>query len=77
MRWRPAGCFVDGRQLVLPVSTTMSPDDFVGYLSTVSAYLMLSPGDLAATLDAIRGVLPEQVSVRADVTVQLARGRAS
>lgn len=65
--------FADVRQVLLPRRTTMSAPDFVGYLSTVSAYLELADPARAAVLERIRAVLPERVEVVADLTLHLAR----
>ncbi|MFF5402961.1 hypothetical protein ACFY8K_02335 [Streptomyces misionensis] len=54
----------------------MSAPDFVGYLSTVSAYLQLPPSRRQQVPDAITEVLPESVGITADVIVRLARRRA-
>jgi hypothetical protein len=65
--------FVDVRQETLPRRLVMDADDFVGHLSTVSAYLQLREGDRARALRAVVAVLPAQVEVDADLTVHLAR----
>ncbi|WP_446665916.1 hypothetical protein [Flexivirga sp. B27] len=65
--------FTDVRETTLEQRLTLTADDWVGYLSTVSAYLVLGEADRAAALTAIRDVLPATVEVTADVTVHLAR----
>ncbi len=61
------------RQRTLERRLSMSAGDYVGHLSTVSAYLVL-PEDLRAeVLDRIAAVLPERVSVNADLVLHLAR----
>jgi SAM-dependent methyltransferase len=65
--------FADVRQVVIERRLTMSADDFVGYLSTVSAYLELPLRDRAQVYRRIRQVLPETVEITADVVAHLAR----
>jgi SAM-dependent methyltransferase len=65
--------FADVRQALVGHRLTMSARDYVGHLSTVSAYLQLETSQQEQVLDQIMQVLPEQVSVTADVTLHLAR----
>ncbi|GAA1858528.1 class I SAM-dependent methyltransferase [Asanoa iriomotensis] len=65
--------FTDVRQSVIPQRLTVTADDYVGYLSTVSAYLELPPADQEQVYGRIRRVLPETVEIVADVIVHLAR----
>ncbi|MFC4150373.1 class I SAM-dependent methyltransferase [Micromonospora mangrovi] len=65
--------FTDVRQSVIERRLTMTAHDFVGLLSTVSAYLTLPPAAREQVFDRIVRVLPEAVEVTADVTVHLAR----
>lgn len=65
--------FTDVRQCVVERRTTMSARDYVGHLSTVSAYLELTAPAREAALARILEVLPEQVDVVADLTLHLAR----
>lgn len=65
--------FTDVRELVVEQRLTLRAADWIGYLSTVSAYLVLSDEDRVAVLAAIRDVLPETVELLADLTVHLAR----
>ncbi|MFF4652790.1 class I SAM-dependent methyltransferase [Streptomyces sp. NPDC001380] len=65
--------FVDVRQSVVERRLTMSADDYVGYLSTVSAYLQLPQPRRRQAYDAIARALPGTVGVVADITVHLAR----
>ncbi|MGN6412653.1 hypothetical protein [Flexivirga sp.] len=65
--------FVDLRETVLEQRLTFARADWIGYLSTVSAYLVLSEEDRAAAFAAIGDVLPDAVDVHADVTLHLAR----
>jgi len=54
---------------------TVSADFYVGHLATVSAYLQMDAPVRAEVLRRIREVLPEQVSIAADLTLHLARRR--
>jgi hypothetical protein len=65
--------FTDVREGMIERRLQLPADDWVGYLSTVSAYLMLGEMDRAAALDAIAKTLPEVVEVTADLTLHLAR----
>ena len=60
-------------QTDLPRVVTMSATDFVGRLTTVSSYLMLSPADRADLLHLVRSVLPDHVDI--DATLHLATAR--
>jgi hypothetical protein len=51
----------------------MSAGDYVGHLSTVSAYLVLREELRVEVLDRIAAALPERVSVNADLVLHLAR----
>jgi SAM-dependent methyltransferase len=65
--------FVDVRQSTLERRTIMSSDDYVGHLSTVSAYLQLPEPIRREALDAIREVLPPRVEMVGDLQLHLAR----
>ncbi|MCW2525942.1 MAG: methyltransferase [Pseudonocardiales bacterium] len=65
--------FIDVCLSILERRTTMSARDYVGYLSTVSAYLQLPAPVRAEALDRIMKSLPADVSVIADLTLHLAR----
>jgi SAM-dependent methyltransferase len=65
--------FTDVEQRDLPSVATTNAADFVGRLSTVSAYLMLGPKERAEALRQVRAVLPDQVKV--DNTLQLSLAR--
>jgi len=65
--------FGDVRRSVLERRMRMPADDYLGLLSTISAYLVLPATTRQATFAAIREVLPDEVDVMADVTVHLAR----
>ncbi len=67
--------FTDVRQSIVERRTTLSADEYVGYLSTVSAYLILPVAVRHTVFDRILAVLPERVMVTADVTVHLGRRR--
>ncbi|MEV0529625.1 class I SAM-dependent methyltransferase [Streptomyces sp. NPDC050439] len=65
--------FTDVRQSLIRRRLTLSARDYVGQLSTISAYLMLPPPERRQVLRHIARVLPETVEVAADLTVHLAR----
>ena len=48
---------------------------YVGHLGTISAYLMLDAPAREAVLGQILEVLPQQVTIAADLTVHVARLR--
>jgi SAM-dependent methyltransferase len=68
--------FADVRQFVIERRLTMSARDYVGHLSTVSAYLELPAFEQEQVFDQITQALPETVEVAADITVHLARRRS-
>jgi hypothetical protein len=57
-------------------SLTMSARDYVGHLSTISAYLELPIWEQEQVYSLIMQVLPETVEIVADITVHLARRRS-
>jgi SAM-dependent methyltransferase len=65
--------FTDVRQAVLRRRLAMSAEDYVGHLSTVSAYLGLPAAQQEQVYDRIRQVLPETVEINADIIAHLAR----
>ncbi|WP_344180390.1 class I SAM-dependent methyltransferase [Kribbella lupini] len=67
--------FTDVRQLVVERRLTMSAHEYVGHLSTVSAYVLLEPADRDEVFRRILEVLPETVEINAEVTAHLARRR--
>lgn len=78
MQWpgtelRRSAWFADVRQSVVERRLTMSAADYVGYLSTVSAYLQLPEPVREQVFASIRRVLPGTVEIAADITVHLAR----
>ncbi len=68
-----SGLFIDVTQIVLEHRTTVSARDYVGLLSTVSAYLELEPADREAALENVLAVLPALVHVVGDIRLHLAR----
>jgi len=80
MQWpgtelRRSAWFADVRQFVIGRRLTMSARDYVGHLSTISAYLELPATEQEQVYGLILRVLPETVEVAADVIVHLARRR--
>jgi SAM-dependent methyltransferase len=67
--------FADVQQFVIERRLTMSARDYVGHLSTISAYLELPTSAREQVYSQIMQVLPEAVEVAADITVHLARRR--
>lgn len=65
--------FVDVRQSTIERRTTMSARDYIGHLSTISAYLELPVSVREHVFDRILRVLPDRVSLAADITLHLAR----
>lgn len=68
--------FTDVKQLVIPRRLTMSARDYVGHLSTISAYLELPAAEREQVFASIQRVLPETVEVVADIFAHLARRRS-
>ncbi len=68
--------FEDVRQAVVERRWTTSAADYIGHLSTVSAYLQLPPADRRRTFEAIERALPGTVGIAADIVVHLARRRS-
>jgi SAM-dependent methyltransferase len=67
--------FADVQQSVIERSLAMSARDYIGHLSTVSAYLELPASEQEQVYSRIRQVLPERVEIAADIIVHLARRR--
>jgi SAM-dependent methyltransferase len=67
--------FADVQQFVIERRFTMSARDYIGHLSTVSAYLELPTLVQEQVYSQIMQVLPETVEIAADITVHLARRR--
>ena len=81
MRWpgtelQRSEWFTEVRQVVIARRLTMSARDYVGYLSTVSAYLKLPAADQEQAFTRIMHVLPETVDIVADIVAHLARRHA-
>ncbi|MGH8876030.1 MAG: class I SAM-dependent methyltransferase [Stackebrandtia sp.] len=70
-----SGPFVDVRQSVIERRPTMSAGDYIGHLSTISAYLELPAAERERAFSRISQVLPETVELNADIIVHLARRR--
>lgn len=68
-----APAFADVRRRVIERRVRMSAADYLGLLSTISAYLVLPEATRRAAFTAILRVLPDEVDVAADVTLHLAR----
>lgn len=65
--------FADVQQCVIERPLTMTARDYVGHLSTVSAYLVLPAHEREQVFGRITQVLPETVELAADITVHLGR----
>ncbi|MEV4417664.1 class I SAM-dependent methyltransferase [Catellatospora sp. NPDC049609] len=65
--------FTDVRQSVIERRLTMSARDYVGHLSTISAYLVLPAATQDQIYRRILRVLPDTVEIDADIIVHLAR----
>jgi len=65
--------FTDVQQQRVERRLTLSADDYLGYLSTVSAYIALPSVEREQAFGQIRQALPETVEITADLTVHLAR----
>ncbi|WP_340538917.1 class I SAM-dependent methyltransferase [Nocardioides sp. GXZ039] len=78
MRWpgselEASPLFTDVRQEHLARRLTLSADDYLAHLATISAYLQLAPAIRTAAFAAMGEALPGQVELSADLTVHLAR----
>jgi SAM-dependent methyltransferase len=67
--------FADVQQFVIGRHLTMSARDYMGHLSTISAYLELPASERQQVFSQIMLVLPETVEIAADIIVHLARRR--
>lgn len=65
--------FSDVRQVVIERLLTMSAHDYVGHLSTVSAYVLLASADRDEVFRRTLEVLPETVEINGQIHVHLAR----
>ena len=68
-----SGRFVDVRQSLVEHRLQLKAHDYIGHLSTVSAYRMLPDPVRRTALDRILEVLPPRVTLIADLTIHLAR----
>ena len=68
-----SGLFTDVRQTVITRRVVVTAEDYVGHLSTISAYLQLSSTTRAEVFDRIAEVVPARVALNADLTLHLAR----
>jgi hypothetical protein len=80
MQWpgtelRRSEWFADVQQSVIERRLTMSARDYIGHLSTISAYLELPASAQEQVYSRIMQVLPETIEIAADITVHLARRR--
>ena len=78
MQWpgtelRRSEWFTDVQQHVIERRLATTADDFIGHLSTISAYLDLPAPTREQAFSRIRQVLPETIDIVADLTVHLAR----
>ena len=65
--------FTDVRQSVVGWRSIVTAHEYMGFLSTLSAYLQLPQPEQRQAFAAIEQVLPETLEIIADVTVHLAR----
>jgi SAM-dependent methyltransferase len=80
MQWpgtelRQSEWFADVQQSVIERRLALTARDYIGLLSTVSAYLELQAAEQEQVYSRIMQVLPETVEIAADITVHLARRR--
>ncbi|MGO1973864.1 MAG: class I SAM-dependent methyltransferase [Propionibacteriaceae bacterium] len=68
-----SGLFIDVAQSVIERRVTMSAHEYVSQLSTISAYLELSDPVRTQAFEQILRVLPDHVTLVADLTLHLAR----
>ena len=65
--------FEDVRQVVVERRLSLSAPDYLGHLSTISAYLQLPPPERRRAFESIAKVLPQTVEIDADIWLHLAR----
>jgi len=65
--------FTDVRQVTIERRVVMSNHEYIGHLSTISAYLQLPAVVREELFGRILNVLPTQVTLNADLTLHLAR----
>jgi SAM-dependent methyltransferase len=80
MRWpgtelQRSEWLADVQQSVIGQRLTMSACDYVGHLSTISAYLELPTSEQEQVYSRITQILPETVEITADIIVHVARRR--
>ena len=68
-----SGLFIDVRQSTIERRAAVSANDYVGHLSTISAYLKLPDTVRGHVFERILRVLPERVTLVADIILHLAR----
>jgi SAM-dependent methyltransferase len=68
-----SGLFVDVEQHVIDRHVLVDSEEFIGYLSTVSAYLQLPPPEHREVLRRIANVLPAELRLDASVRLAVAR----
>lgn len=68
-----SGLFRDVRQVTIERRVTMPASEYVGHLSTVSAYLSLSDADRESVFERILSVIPQRVTLNGDLVLHLAR----
>jgi SAM-dependent methyltransferase len=69
--------FTDVRQITIERRIAMSARDYIGHLSTISAYLQLPAAVRAHVFDRILTVLPARVTLNADLVLHLARATST
>ncbi|MEU1320492.1 class I SAM-dependent methyltransferase [Streptomyces tibetensis] len=67
--------FTDTQQSTIERRLTTSARDYIGHLSTISAYLVLPAAEREQVFSRVMRVLPDRVEMTADITVHLARRR--
>jgi SAM-dependent methyltransferase len=82
MQWpgtelRRSEWFADVQQSMIERRWMMRARDYIGLLSTVSAYLELPASEQEQVFSQITQVLPETVEITADIIIHLARRRPS
>jgi SAM-dependent methyltransferase len=65
--------FDDVQQVTIERRVSLSAHEYVGHLSTISAYLELSDQDRASVFERVLAVIPERVTLNADLILHLAR----
>ncbi|TCC52564.1 class I SAM-dependent methyltransferase [Kribbella capetownensis] len=65
--------FTDVRRTSIQRRTTLTAADYIGHLSTLSAYLLLPGRTRELVFERIAAVLPDEVTLVSDLTLHLAR----